>query len=189
MQVKTMRALMMGVALAFGSVGTLASPAMAQTEATQESPFEARAADVVSLIEGEGDATEVFSPTFLAQVSAEQFATISQQLTAQLGDIVGVESVEPTGENAAQITLRFEKALASGPMTLEAEAPYQISGLLLNDIKPVATGPDAISADMEALSGSAAAWFGPLDGEAIYTYGDTAQPFAIGSTFKLYVLA
>ncbi|MBD60175.1 MAG: serine hydrolase [Citromicrobium sp.] len=181
--------MMMGVALAFGSVGTLASPAMAQTEATQESPFEARAADVVSLIEGEGDATEVFSPTFLAQVSAEQFATISQQLTAQLGDIVGVESVEPTGENAAQITLRFEKALASGPMTLEAEAPYQISGLLLNDIKPVATGPDAISADMEALSGSAAAWFGPLDGEAIYTYGDTAQPFAIGSTFKLYVLA
>ena len=193
MQVKTTRAIMMGAALALASVGAaidpMAYPAHAQEESAEQSPLDARAADVVDLIRGEGDAADVFSDAFLAQVSAETFAQISQQLTAQLGPIVGVESVEPTGAYKAQITLRFENALAAGPMTLSASEPYKIEGWLLNDIKPVATGKDAISADIDALPGSKAAWFGPLDGDPIFTYGDASQPFALGSTFKLYVLA
>ena len=193
MQVKTTRAMMMSAALAVAGVGTLigplTSPAIAQEQTVEQSPLETRAADVVALIEGEGNAEDVFSDAFLAQVSAETFAQISQQLTAQLGPIVGVESVEPTGAYKAQITLRFESALAAGPMTLSATEPYKIEGLLLNDIRPVATGKDSVSTDMDALPGSKAAWFGPLDGDPIFTYGDASQPFALGSTFKLYVLA
>jgi len=193
MQVKTTRAMMMSAALAVASVGTLigpiASPAIAQEQTVDQSPLETRAADVVALIEGEGNAEDVFSDAFLAQVSAETFAQISQQLTAQLGPIVGVESVEQTGENKAQITLRFEKATAAGPMTLSTSEPYKIEGLLLNDIRPVASDADEISADMSALPGSAAAWFGPLDGDPLFTYGDPARQYALGSAFKLYVLA
>ena len=96
MQVKTTRAIMMGAALALASVGAaidpMAYPAHAQEESAEQSPLDARAADVVDLIRGEGDAADVFSDAFLAQVSAETFAQISQQLTAQLGPIVGVES-------------------------------------------------------------------------------------------------
>jgi len=193
MRVKKTRALIGGMAIVMGSFaiggGTLATPAHAQEQQSQEDRLDSRAADVVALIKGEGDAADVFSDGFLAQVSAEQFAKVSQQLTAQLGPIVGVESVEPTGSDSAKITLRFENALAGGPMTLQSTAPYKITGLLLNDIKPVASGPESISADMADLPGSKAAWFGPLDGEPIFAYGDMAQPFAIGSTFKLYVLA
>ena len=193
MQVKTTRAIMMGATLALANlaaaIGPMAYPAMAQEQTAENSPLDARAADVVGLIKGEGDAASVFSDAFLAQVSAEKFAEISQQLTAQLGPIVGVESVEPTGAYKAQITLRFESALAAGPMTLSATEPYKIEGLLLNDIRPVATGKDSVSTDMDALPGSKAAWFGPLDGDPIFTYGDASQPFALGSTFKLYVLA
>ena len=193
MQVKTTRAMMMSAALAVAGVGTLigplTSPAIAQEQTVEQSPLETRAADVVALIEGEGNAEDVFSDAFLAQVSAETFAQISQQLTAQLGPIVGVESVEQTGENKAQITLRFEKATAAGPMTLSASEPYKIEGLLLNDIRPVASDADDISADLSALPGSAAAWFGPLDGDPLFTYGDPARQYALGSAFKLYVLA
>ena len=93
MQVKTTRAIMMGAALALaslgGTLGPMAYPALGQEEPAEQSPLDARAADVVDLIRGEGDAADVFSDAFLAQVSAETFAQISQQLTAQLGPIVG----------------------------------------------------------------------------------------------------
>ncbi|GAB5347592.1 serine hydrolase [Alteriqipengyuania sp. 357] len=193
MQVKTTRAMMMGAVLALGTLGTVATPAHAQeiqagapAEATK---FETRAADIVSLINGDKKAEEVIADIFLAEVSAEQFAEISAQLKAQFGAVVGVESVDPVNADGANITLRFEKALVGGPMNLQASPPFLVDGLLLNDIKPVASGAESISADMEELSGDAAAWFGPLDGDPVFTYGDRTKPFAIGSTFKLYVLA
>ncbi|WP_370180130.1 serine hydrolase [Alteriqipengyuania sp.] len=190
MKIGKMRAMTMGMALALGTMGVLASPALAQTNAeATENRFDARAADVITLFNTDRDPAEVFADAFLSQVPPEQFAAVTAQLVAQLGDIVGVETVEQTGENGAKITLRFEKALASGPMTLEAAAPYKISGLLLNDIHPIDAGADTLSADIEALSGSKAAWFGPIDGDPIFTYGDATKPFALGSTFKLYVLA
>ena len=193
MQVKTMRALIGGAAFALATItigqSALASPLQAQEQATQQDRFSDRAADVVALIKGDGDPEEVFAGAFLAQVPPKQFAAISQQLTVQLGPVIGVKSVEVTGENAATVTVRFENALAGGPMTLESAPPYKISGLLFNDIKPIATGPDSITEDLSALSGESAAWFGPLDGEAVFEYGDEARPVALGSTFKLYVLA
>ncbi|WP_230784242.1 serine hydrolase [Citromicrobium bathyomarinum] len=195
MQMQTLRAMMLGTALAVASVATTASPAYAQagTEASEEAALqarlEARADDVIAVINGEKPADEVFAPAFLAQVSPEQFTQISQQMTSQFGAAMGVETVEPVNASTAKITLRFEKALASGPLGLQAQAPFLIETLLLQDFQQLDDGPDKIDADIAALSGSTAAWFGPLDGEAIYSYGDPAKPYALGSAFKLYVLA
>ena len=199
MQIQTLRAMMIGTALAVASVAATASPALAQVqtevgteaseEATLQARLEARANDVIAVINGDKPVGEVFAPAFLAQVSPEQFAQISQQMTSQFGAAIGVESVEPANANGATITLRFEKAVASGPMVLEAQAPFRVETLLLRDFQQIDDGPDKISADIQALSGSKAAWFGPLDGEPVYSYGDPEKPFALGSAFKLYVLA
>lgn len=193
MQMTTTRATIMGAALMLGTLGTAITPAYAQdtqVEAPSEATkFEARAADVVAMIRGEKPVEGVISPEFLASVPAEQFMQIGQQLTAQFGPVIGVEEVVPANADGAMITLRFEKATVGGPMNLDATAPFLVNGLLLNDIKPVASDATSISADMESLPGSKAAWFGPLDGDPVFAYGDPAKPFAIGSTFKLYVLA
>ncbi|MBB3032911.1 serine hydrolase [Alteriqipengyuania lutimaris] len=179
--------------LAIALASPMAAPAMAQMPDSAveqgESRFEARAADVVAVLRGEKDAAEVFAPAFLAQVPATQLAQIGNQLTTELGPLVGVESVEPVNANRATVSLRFEDATAAGPLTLDPAAPFLVTGLLLNDIQQLDDGPTKISADMAALGGSAAAWFGPLDGEAIFAYGDPAKQYALGSTFKLYVLA
>lgn len=175
-----------------------AAPALAQAPETEpqtedlaaESKFEARAADIVALINGEKPVEDVIAERFLASVSAEQFIQIGNQLTAQFGRATGVEAIEPANANGARITLRFEKALVAGPMSLEPAAPYYVDGLLLNDITPIGSNNASdISADIEALGGSAAAWFGPLDGDPIFSHGDPARQYALGSTFKLYVLA
>ena len=194
MQIGTIRTMMSAAALALGSTGALASPAFAQTsepaQLQQEDKLASRAADIVAMLNGEKPPEELISPEFLASVSAEQFAQFGEQLTAQFGPALGVESVEPTNANGARIMLRFEKALVGGPMTVDASPPHLVSGLLLNDITPLGdAGPDTISADLDALGGMKAAWFGPLEGEPIYSYGDPDRQFALGSAFKLYVLA
>lgn len=176
-----------------GLAGIAFTPALAQPEAiaqsSVETKFESRAADIVAVIRGEKTAEEVYAPSFLAEVPAEQLAQINAQLTAQFGKAIGVETVEQANANGALITLRFENATVSGPMTLEAAAPYLVDGLLLRDIQQIDDSAEKISADIEALTGSKAAWFGPLDGDPVYSYGDATQQFALGSTFKLYVLA
>lgn len=190
MKNRKMLATAIGAALVLGTIVPVTAPAMAQTQApAEDSKFDSRAADIVALFKGEKAADQVFAASFLAAVSEDQLAQINQQLQSQFGSIVGVESVEPANANGANITLRFEKALVSGPMSLAADAPYLVDGFLLKDIQQIDDGPDKISADIEALGGSKAAWFGPLDGESIYSYGDPTKQFALGSTFKLYVLA
>ena len=183
------RTFCMALALGGLAVSQAAAQAPASAEAAVDGKFEARAADVAAMINGEKPVEEVISPEFLASVPAEQFAQIGEQLTAQFGAVTGVDEVRPANADGAMITLRFEKATVAGPMTLDASAPFLVNGLLLNDITPLATDAASISADLEALPGSAAAWFGPLDGEATFAYGDPEQPFALGSAFKLYVLA
>ena len=49
--------------------------------------------------------------------------------------------------------------------------------------------PEAIAADLAALPGQKNAWFGPLDeGTPLIRY-NPEWPLALGSTFKLYILA
>ena len=181
------------IAVALATIAAPPALAQAQAPATQttetQSRLESRAADVVALINEERSAEDVLAASFLAQVPAEQFAQISQQLTSQFGAALGVEEIQHAGPNNAMVTFRFEKALASGPMTIEAEAPYLVDGLLLRDIVPINDDAESISADIEALSGTKAAWFGPLDGDPVFAYGDATRQFPLGSTFKLYALA
>lgn len=60
--------------------------------------------------------------------------------------------------------------------------------MLFQTFEPIDDSAQKISADLDKLPGTSAAWFGPLDGTPVFSRGNTAQEFAIGSTFKLYVL-
>ncbi len=61
--------------------------------------------------------------------------------------------------------------------------------MLLQSFAPIGDSADKITADLSALPGSTAVWFGPLEGDPAFTFGDPQQQLALGSTFKLYVLA
>ena len=191
-----MRLLALAVSLA------LAVPAMAaaQDEATQQaaevSSLDRRAEDVVRWLRGEMAPADLFTPQFLVQIPAETLGQMNSQLVGQFGDVVGVESVRPVGTLRATIAIRFERAIGSGTLVLADTGEARIAGLQLSDFTPIASDGDeagmseaeAITADLAQLPGAVAAWFGPLDGEAIYAFGDPQRQFALGSAFKLYVL-
>jgi len=175
--------------LALAPVVPLAAQEMAMDEPAQASMLEQRTAQVVELINGTLAPEEAMADTFLQSVSAEQLKIIGSQLTGQFGQALSVESIEAVGPTRAAITIRMERALASGGIAIQAQAPGKITELLFRSFEPLDDTADKVKADLTALPGSAAVWFGPLEGEPAFAFGDPQQPYALGSTFKLYILS
>lgn len=149
-----------------------------------------RAEDVVSVFQGTADADDVFDKAFLAQVSAAQLDQINSQLTAQFGDIIAVESLEAKGPTNAKVIFRFERALGTATLNIAGADPFKVNGLLLQTFDPIDDDLDKIRTELEALPGSTGVLLSSLDfsEKPIFSHNDGRQ-FAIGSTFKLYVLS
>lgn len=166
-------------------------PTQAQeTSAQTGEQIHQRAQDAVSALRQEIPFEQVFAASFLRAVPEAQLRALAHQLSDQFGALTGVESVTPTGpKGAANISLRFEKALGKGTMQLSPDAPFKITGLLLNDFEPLQSDIPSILKDLRGLSGDASIYFTKLDGSAPLLAHNDTKPFAIGSTFKLYVLS
>lgn len=157
-------------------------------ESAVPAPLEAAAEGVVAVLREERPAREVFAPSFLAAVSETQLRAMMQQMTRQFGALHGLENVASTGTGAGVIALRFDRAIARGPVRLDPDG--RVTGLLLNQFDPIDDGADKIVADLAALPGRISVYYAPLDDQAdpILAIDADAQ-YAIGSTFKLYVLS
>jgi len=186
-------------AIASGAL-LFAGPALAQqaddmTEmAAEQTALEARASQVVDIINGESGTPlyEVFTQAFLSQVPATQLQTIFAQLTGQFGPALSVESLGSPNANRSALSIRMEGAIASGGIAIDPAQGNRISELLFQTFEPVNDSPEKIEADLSALSGKANALFAKLsdDGviEPVFAH-NSDQPLALGSAFKLYVLS
>lgn len=168
-----------------------ADPATAALEeAVQEYSLESRTADAVAVLRGEQPPEDVFAPTFLNVVGADQLAALTTQLEAQYGPLQGVETVTPTGEYSADIALRFDKAVGRGTIQLAPGGDHLIVGLLLSSFETLDDSVEKVLSDLEALPGEVSVLYTPLDNWASPVISLKAdRQMAIGSTFKLYVLA
>lgn len=155
-----------------------------------EIDLESRAADVVAVLQAERPANEVFSPQFLAAVPEAELLALAARLEREYGALQGLENVEGMGPNSGIISLRFEHALGLGSLELSPDPDRLVTGLLINDIRLINDTSDAIRADIEALPGAITVLYAPLDAAQGATLAVSAdQQFAIGSTFKLYILS
>ncbi len=143
---------------------------------------------VAEFLHGKRTAEEVFSPGFLAAVPKAQIQALAAKLVEQFGPFDAVASVEEKNPNQGIVTLRYAKATIAGPITIDNGG--KVTGLLLNDVKPLGDSVAKVQADLEALPGEVSALSTSLDGKASPLLKIAAnQPLAIGSTFKLYVLS
>ncbi|WP_133365269.1 serine hydrolase [Qipengyuania sediminis] len=162
-------------------------PAGAQDAAS--SPLRGAAERVVRVLRGEQSAAAVFAPSFLAAVPEAQLRTLTAQFEREHGRLLAVEALTPAGDAAANVTLRFERALARAGMTIETGAPHRVTGLRITSFEPLGDNAGKIAADLAALPGRTAAWFGPLGGGAPVLSHNADTQLPLGSAFKLYVLA
>ncbi len=183
-----LRKLALALSLLLVPSSIMAQDAPARETAVSE-PLKTRAQDVVALLKEEKAPEDVFGPQFLASVPPAQFNAVTQQLTSQFGAAIGVENIEPTGEFTANIAIRFEKAIGQGTLALSATEPHKIEGLLLRQFDAIDDSLAKIEADLAALPGEVGVYYGPISGDAPVLSINPERQFAIGSTFKLYVLA
>ncbi len=182
-----------------GAVMAVTAPLAAQTGPTppqvdgaELTAIRARAEQVVLLINGKAEPGDIFTPGFRAAVADAQIKALSVSLNAQFGAAEAVALLSPNNGARAVLHIRFERGLAKGSIAIDPAAENRVSELVFTSVDAVATAddtPEKIADDLAALPGTVNAWFAPLDGGApLINIGADTQ-LALGSTFKLYVLA
>lgn len=194
---ETFLAIVAAACLAVGVTGPApllaqqASPAPAAAPATRTA-LEARADQVVALLNGKIEPGDLLSSGFRTAVPDAQIKTLSASWTAQFGPALAVNLLEPREGTRAKIEIRMERAIAKGTIGIDPAEDNRINNLLFTAIEPLEVAGDtaqAIAAEVAALPGTTNLWFGPVDGSAPVISHNPDSALALGSAFKLYVLA
>ncbi len=164
-------------------------PAATEAAAQEKSALRIRSEQVVTFLNGEGEPSDLFTSEFLTAVPPSQLATIAQQMTTQFGKAVSVQSLDPIDETRARLQIRMERAIAKGSIALDRDNGDLIAGLLFQEFEPINDTPEKIESDLRALPGEVSAYFAPLSGLEPTISVEPDRQMALGSTFKLYVLA
>lgn len=185
--------------LAYGALVFPATPLAAQAGPTppvvaeaELTSLRARAEQVVALLNGKAEPADMFTQGFRAAVADNQIKALSASLTAQFGPAVAVALLSPPDGTRAALHIRFERGLAKGGIAIDPADQNRVSELVFTSVDALAVAgdtPETIAADLAALPGSVNAWFAPLDGGAALINVAADTPLALGSAFKLYVLA
>jgi beta-lactamase class A len=182
------------LALTF-SIPAHAAPKKAKP-ATEEnrSPaaLDVRIAQLIPLIGGEIKLDDYFSTTFLAAVPPAQFKAVTDSMIAQYGRPLRVLSSTKSRASGSTVKLAFEKGVATVEIDVEPVAPGKVIGLLFSGFEVTGDSIGAISQEFKALPGSSGFVLAELPDNGqprIIATHNPAQQFAIGSTFKLYILA
>jgi beta-lactamase class A len=190
-----MRIMLLAMALMLSGCVTINAPADAAPpieQATSSSPLTQRADQIPAVLKGNIAPEEYFDSSFLAAVPAEQFKAVSESLIAQYGQPLEVLNVLQKSPTRGVVTLAFEKAVATINISITGAAQNKVNGLLAASFAAKDDSFEKIKSDFAALPGSAGFVAEKLneDGTIRPVSGYNAgTQFAIGSTFKLYILA
>ena len=155
-----------------------------------ETAFDRRAGQLVDLFAGHLVYADYFAPTFEQAVPEAQFKTLAANLIAQYGQPVAVESTNPLGDRRGTVKLRFEKAVGTVAFSVESGPRERVDGLRIQNFEMANDSFDAAAAELAALPGKTGFLVAEIDGATIRPVAGAHQDeqFAVGSTFKLYVL-
>ncbi|WP_162199472.1 serine hydrolase [Aurantiacibacter marinus] len=160
-----------------------------ETAAPVSSQLAQRAENIIAAMREEMAYDAVFAQSFRDQVPEEQFRSINAQLQAQFGPLIGLETINPVSDNAAELNIRFERGRADTVIQLEPAEPNYVFGFLIRGVEPVNDTTQSVEEALAALPGNVSLLATRLDGsDPIISY-NADTPLGLGSAFKLYVLS
>lgn len=146
----------------------------------------------------------LFAPNFLQAVPAAQLDALFKEVFTQYGRCVeatpapadaGPGMFGPPGPTSGRYALRFERGdLGVADLAVEEMGGHRIAGLWLGPVRPANDSLETVVAEMKALPGACSFRLARLpaqpDGKPVVLAElDPERSLAIGSAFKLYVLA
>lgn len=149
---------------------------------------------LIAILNGGGNVAESFSADFLARVPESQIHAIFSQLVQYLGKATGSHVLSSSGAAGAQVRVTFEQGTATLNLAFSPSPPGQITGLRIIETESLAVSRlhtlDAVAAAINALPGRTGFVAADLDARnGVAAAVALNTPLAIGSTFKLVVLA
>lgn len=160
--------------------------------ATISSPLNNRIEQLNQLLKGQMEPEEFFTAGFLNAVPPAQFKQIVADVITEHGQPLKVVQIDREGAETANVKVEFEKSIATVKIAIEAATPYKVNGLLLSGFTAKNDSVEKIATDFAALSGTNGYMLAEIgDDSTIKTIAakNSDRQFAIGSTFKLYILA
>jgi beta-lactamase class A len=166
----------------------VAAPAAAQEPSAE---LRARADEVIAMLRGAGNPAEMFTPEFLAQIPETQIRTISQQLVSQYGEVRQLAGIDVQTPTAGILHVEHERATLHVNIVIEPQAPHRISGLLVSGADVRGDSLSAAMDEVRALPGQVSVAVARLGDGApeMLASVEPDRALAIGSTFKLFILA
>lgn len=155
-------------------------------------PVAQRSLQIPALFSGNpGGFEAIFAPSFLAKIPPSQLAAVFKDYFQRLGpctDVVAETSGDPS---SGKFSLRFgSKFTVPLTVVVAPEAPHPVIGLWLGNPIPAGDGLQAIEGEMKELPGTVSFLVTRLGDEPeVLAALAPDTPLAIGSAFKLYVLA
>jgi len=161
-----------------------------EAAAAAATAFDRRAAQLVDLLASRIAFADYFDSSFQAALPEAQFKAINASLVAQYGQPVAVDRATSTDGRSGTVLLRFEKGVGTVALEVGQGADARVTGLRLIGFEMADDSFDKVAAEIAALPGSSGFLVAELDGQAIkpLASANADRQFAIGSTFKLYIL-
>jgi beta-lactamase class A len=153
--------------------------------------FAARASELVALFNGSAEPETLFAPAFLAQVPPAQVKAVAAQLKVSYGAALKIDRIEAKSATAGAVFVDFERAVVRADMAIGAAPPHLIEGLVAAPGEMKGDSIRAIFGELTALPGQVSIAGARLDesGPANILTQQAERPMALGSAFKLFVLA
>jgi beta-lactamase class A len=150
-----------------------------------------RAAQLPAVLGGSVGYAEYFTPEFLAAVPPAQLKAVIDGVVAQHGAVQAIDRVEAQDSVRGTVFVRFERSVGRFQMTIDPASGGRVAGLLVTGFTSNDDSIAKIVEEIRSLPGTTNLLITPL-GEAqakplVAHNPDTV--LAIGSTFKLYILA
>ncbi len=173
------------------TISGVPSPARAEQMNTVSSEYQDRASELLDILKGSQKEEQFFASSFLDAIPVTQFRALVVQLQAQYGEPLTIARIIPASKQDGTVEIAYSKATLAMRMVLDSAAPYPVIGLQVTGANMTDDSIGKIKPEMEALPGVAGFEIAEIgaDQASIIESLNADRQFAIGSTFKLYVLA
>jgi beta-lactamase class A len=161
-------------------------------QAAEPSPeLRQRAAELVGWINDQTPPDRLFAPSFLAAIPEAQLKQVTAQLRASYGPATSLASVDATNDYAGTVRIAFAKANVKLDLAIDRAPPHLITGLLFGGAESPGETAASVAAEIGALPGEVSLAAANLaEGPPQVLLDRRAEePMAVGSAFKLWVLA
>ncbi len=176
----------------------IAAPATAQTapsaaaQPVQADPaFKARLDALMPILSGSGDYAGYFTPGFQAQVPQAAFQAAMAQLIASNGKPIAILSVTQRTPWQAHLRVQYERTVATVLFAVDPAPGHQVDTLFVAGFEASENTLPEVERALAALPGDTGYAIAKLGSGApqLLAGRNADKPYAIGSAFKLVILA